>query len=664
MFVDRTELVSLLDQLVLVRGGDQVRANDNRPVLVVEGSGGSGRSAFVRAMWNRWARRTPTAWVDPRLIGEPDAQEMRAVLLAVLLGLSRDVPGYRVRFSRVITAYIAMKEPITDEDPEKAAEIMLRRLVAYRDKHNLIDLVGGLVRVAGDAVRAVRPGDPGAEVAPAISQEIAPRIVDRIQRSRIPIKGKLDKAVEWFGHQDTGLNFDPLAALVRLSGQAVIKTKAVRQQVDELLVTALLADLRESLEGVENRPSHALILLDNGDMPMARAFTTALVRVQGRVPDPMVGHTARPLDPVVVMTASGGVLVEDLLRSNALPVRWEGSRSGRGILPSGQRYGTWLPVQLSDFTEADVQTMALKRMWPPTLGNSTISRLTYRLTGGHADATTLVLRVLESTPAQLNNLHQVLRDRSFTAGTPLEDHLLDKIVGGLRASGTVDTALRHDLVTLAAARDVREAESLTELLQAPTQELLLTSRTLWSGHPTALPPLEPPPSTSPLLSPLVRYLGLRELAGRTEDDGPTWDRVFGALRDSATAAGKSDRAARLHHELALGNRALVVAEFIELLPTVVDEEWLTLLDQVTATPDPRWRFTIPKRAPAPSTGHAEVIARLVEGQHAASDPQLGDPETLNHLYNTLSNDFGHLAGNSRVFLQRAAYYADLAGAFS
>jgi hypothetical protein len=158
-------------------------------------------------------------------------------------------------------------------------------------------------------------------------------------------------------------------------------------------------------------------------------------------------------------------------------------------------------------------------------------------------------------------------------------------------------------------------------------------------------------------------LGLRELAGRTEDEAPTWDTVFGTLRDRA-AGGDTDRAARLHHELALGNRVLVVAEFVDLLPTLADDEWLALLDQVTATPNPRWRFTMPKKAPTPPTAPADVIARLVEGQHAVSDPQLSDPETLNHLYSRLSNDFGHLAGNSRVFLQRAAYYARLASALS
>lgn len=167
----------------------------------------------------------------------------------------------------------------------------------------------------------------------------------------------------------------------------------------------------------------------------------------------------------------------------------------------------------------------------------------------------------------------------------------------------------------------------------------------------------------PLLSPLIRYLGLRELARRPDDDRPTWDTVFGTLRETASADG-DDRTDKLHHELALGNRDQVVAEFADLLPVMADRAWLALLDQVTATPDPRWRFALPDNEPAPRNKPSDVVARVVEGQHAAADPQLSDPETLHHLYSRLRNDFGHLAGNSRVFLQRAEYYAGLAQAFS
>lgn len=663
--MDRSDLISFIDQLVSVQGGDQVRADGKHPVLVIEGSGGSGRSTFLQSVCDTWAGKTPTAWIDPREIDTPDARGLRPVLLEVLLGLSAGVEGYKVRFPRVIAAYIAMKEPILDEDPGRAAEVMRDRLVGYGDRARLIDLVGGILGAAPKAAQDAHL--PWSNTVAAIVDAILPGVLDRFRRSSMGITGALGKAVEWFRHQDRGLNRGPLNALVHLSRQAAIDSESVRLDVDELLITALLADLRESLSDLANRPCNALIVIDNGDMPAARAFTTALVRVQGRAANPPLGQPARPPDPVVMVTSSGGVLVEDLIRMNTQPTPLEESRIVRTTLPDIQRYATWLPVQMGDFTDEDVRTLAQGLMWPPRLGSGTISHLTYRLTGGHAAATRLVLRALEANPAQLRNLGQVLRGRSFTAPDSLEQHLLDRVVSGLRASGTVDKSLRNDLIILAAARDVTEAESLTELLHAPTQEILLTSRTLWSGHPVTLPPLDPPRSATPTLSPLVRYLGLRALASQTDDITATWDTVFGTLRDRAPDKGAADQTGRLHHELALGHLAPVAAEFVDLLHDMADYEWLALLDHVTATPDPRWRFLVPSNAPARPTDHGDLPAtvfRVVEGQHAASDPQLSDPETLQGLYGRLSNDFRHLAGNSRVFLKRADYYARLATALS
>ncbi|HEY3688340.1 MAG TPA: hypothetical protein VGL93_35200 [Streptosporangiaceae bacterium] len=666
MFVDRSVVVSLIDQLVSVPDKDQATADDRRPVLVVEGSGGSGRSTFLRATWNTWAKHTPTAWIDPRSLAEPDATGLRPVLAAVLLGLSAKVPEFRMSFPRVITAYIAMNGPINEPDPKKAAEIMRTRLVEYSSRANLIGLLGGLMGVVGKAAgqAARHAGVPGTEAVPYMVDEVVPRVMDRFRRTSLGLGGTLGAALEWFGDQDRELNWDPLTVLVQLSRQAALKIEAVRLDVDELLVAALLADLRANLSGVVNRPSNALILLDNGDMPIARAFTTALVSVQARPPDPTQKQTVRPPDPVVVVTASGGFLADDLVRTNAPVVRWDGPGSEGGDLPSLQRHGAWLPIQLSDLTEQDVRTMAQTRMWPPALGSGTVSHLTHRLTGGHAAATRLVIDALAANPELINDIGKVLGGPSTDAPATVEDHLLDTIVSGLRASGTVDAALRDDLITLAAARDVAEAKYLTGLLRAPAQGLLLTSSTLWSGRRAAVPPLDAPPSDEPSLSPLVRYLGLRALARRSGGAAPTWDLVFTTLRDQASPTGDDDRAGRLHHELALGGRTLVTAELVDLLPTLPDDEWLALLDDVTATPDPRQTFSTPVNVPTLSTGYADVITRLVEGQHAVSDPQLSDPAGLHYLYSRLSNDFGHLAGNSRVFLRRADHYTHLANALA
>jgi hypothetical protein len=250
--VDRSDLVSLIDQLVSVKGGDQVAEHADRPVLVVEGTGGSGRSTLLRAMWDKWAGRTPTAWVNPRLLGDPDAGDLRPVLLAAMLGLSAEVPDYAVKFPRVIAAYIAMRAQIGEVDPDRAAAKMRETLVSYEDRDNLVPLVGSLVGVVGQAVRAAHP--QGGEVVAALTDEVAPRVVDRLRRSRVLTRLALGRAADWFGHQDRGLRWDPYTALVQLSRQAQIDTDAVRRDVDDLLVRALLADLRDSLSSVVNRP--------------------------------------------------------------------------------------------------------------------------------------------------------------------------------------------------------------------------------------------------------------------------------------------------------------------------------------------------------------------------------------------------------------------------
>jgi hypothetical protein len=109
-------------------------------------------------------------------------------------GQSAGAEGYQVRFSRVITAYIAMKEPILDEDPGRAAEVMRKRLVEYGDRPELIDLVGRLVRAA--LPTDVLWGDTVAAVVDAI----LPGVLGRFRRSSLGISGAFDKAVEWFRH--------------------------------------------------------------------------------------------------------------------------------------------------------------------------------------------------------------------------------------------------------------------------------------------------------------------------------------------------------------------------------------------------------------------------------------------------------------------------------
>src|SRR5690348_3794057 len=105
-FSGRSSLLALVDQLIRVSGGHQVAPDAVRPVLVLEGIGGSGRSEVLRHIWRLTAKTTPTAMVDPLAV-ESDPYSMRDVLGAVMLGLTAEVPAYRVSFPRVVLAHIA-----------------------------------------------------------------------------------------------------------------------------------------------------------------------------------------------------------------------------------------------------------------------------------------------------------------------------------------------------------------------------------------------------------------------------------------------------------------------------------------------------------------------------------------------------------------------------
>nr|BFE51426.1 hypothetical protein GCM10017745_48530 [Saccharothrix mutabilis subsp. capreolus] len=74
MFVGRSNLVDLVEQLVLVDGRPPVGQTPEPPVLVIEGYGGTGRSAFLdtqaaggnrtpRPRWSTPGRRPTRTWI-------------------------------------------------------------------------------------------------------------------------------------------------------------------------------------------------------------------------------------------------------------------------------------------------------------------------------------------------------------------------------------------------------------------------------------------------------------------------------------------------------------------------------------------------------------------------------------------------------------------------
>lgn len=613
-------------------------------MLLVAGSGGSGRSALLRELWSEWKQKTPTVWVDPGAIDD-DADSLRPVLVAIMQGLSDPVRGYAVEFPRVVLAHIAMQVPVLDVAPDRAHEAMRTRMNVYRDRAKLIDFLGELIAAFGSVEQGVHM--PGyAVVADAVARDAAQRIADRLRRSPLLMRFTWDAALRWFGHQDTGLHFTPETALVQLNRQAHIDSTAVRRGVDDLLVGALLADLRESLAKAVGRPHNALVLLDEGDTRPARAFVSALVRIR-RGRDPRAGL----VDPLVVVTTSGGALAEDLPGEHGQR-SWDDARLPEMDAADLQAGGLWLPIRLGCLRAEDTQRLAKTHDWPAELGAHRVAAAVHRLTGGYAEATERLLGALAADPKRVEDVDAALRSPFGAGSSTLEDALFTTVAEGLTARGRLDEDLREMLVTIAAARDLAEAERLPAMLGVPMNPAMIESRTMWSAFGPR----------GPALPTLVRDLGLRALARRPEDHPQSWERVFTALRDGAERAG--DQAGRLHHELALGNRAVAVDALTAALPDTPDEQWLALLDEVTAAYDPSGMATVNELAyPVMAlSAPRDAVDRLVSTLHALSAPRLSARETLRGLYLLAENDYRMLAGLSLAFVSRARQYRHLADA--
>jgi hypothetical protein len=687
-FSGRSDLVALVDQLVQVRGGPQVAPDTVRPVLVLEGCGGSGRSELLRHVWGQWAARTPTVAVDPLAVSDGDPGSMRDVLLAAMLGLTADVPGYKISFPRVVLAHVAMAQAVRAADPDQRVAAMRERLNTYRDRGAAVDLVGDLVAAAGGYVRV-----PGVEVvAPAVARSAAQEIVRRLNRAGWRASLAWKDALDWFRHQDQGFHHDPVRALVQLSVQAQSENTAVRLDVDHLLMAALLADLRDSVARAVGHPWNAVVLLDNGDTPAATEFVRALVGVRQELARAQV-----PPDPLTVVTVSGGPLTAALAGPDGEPPRWTESALPELTAEDVRRAGPWLSVLLGDLGVDDMQQLARAGVWPNWLGTSVVAQAVHRLTSGHAAATSLVLDAVQATPQLVDDLDGVLRRPGPAPGRTLERYLLDRIVAGLSPQRHVDPHLREDLVTLAAARDKAEAQQLASLLDTPVdaEPVLFTSTTLWSA---------PGPRGHPALAPFARYLLLRALAARPAGHRAGWRPVFAQLRECA-AARPDDLGGRLHHELALGLLPAVAGELDRLLPGTHADHWLALLDQAVGTPDlgppapagdgaepdgspaAGWpedagSAGVPSAAAAGSAGapgrrgrspkqpteRRTCVTQLVSSLHALADPRLSDRDRLRRLYLIVSHDYRQLANTSleglTLFLARAQQYQKLADALA
>jgi hypothetical protein len=640
-FVGRTRLVSVIDELINVSGWPQDSPEQVRPVLVVHGCGGTGRTRLLTHVRHRWKDHPPIALVTPSRLADQVDGVPRPFLSAVWLDLAAEV-----RFPRLALAHLAMAAPALPPDAGDALAEIRGRIAGHGSTQASTVITtalsaGGTAAATAAAVAAGQDPAVGQALGP-LFERTAQATADGLRRGLLR-RVKFDSALRWFARRsDDEHAGGGERELIRLHRWAWARGGATGADIDDVLVGALLADVTEAVARNRDRAASPALLIDDADGPAASGFLGALLRRRA-------AEDAEP-DSLTVIAASGGPLIDTL---NGVDSRGERTYSVDDArqLVLGHRSGEplpWISVPLTALSGTETRQL-FPADWPDERTRFWVVDTVHRVTAGHPGATQAVLQLLPGA---------IRRHDGNTLAAHLGTELaatdrLKEMVDGL--ASTVPSPI-DVLVTLSAARNLAEATRLV----GDTQLQLVTVADLWTRDGDR---------DRPAPARLLRHLLLQQLTERRPVNHRSaaanlqwdWTSVHRLLRDRAAA--EQDDAGRLHHQLALGETLAVQAELIRLLPVLDGAAWLDLLDEVTAIPllrrsDPGG----PADSAAPDGGTSnggappQAIAELVTGLAQLADPRLARDERIRL---SLAAAHGYLAAcqdakkDHRVFLDRA-----------
>lgn len=593
-----------------------------RPVLVLEGCGGSGRTGLLLDILDEWKNRTYAERLTSReweladresRIDPEERDPLRPLMVAIMVWLGKRLPGFRLTRMRMLVAHIAIGTDFRGLALDDQLRLLDAELDKYCDPQQLRGLLDGLARFVAAAIP--NPPPPLNIVLDAAKAEWISGAVPVLVRKAM--RRRLDHAVKWFGHRDLGTSHDlsirsiPEHVLIDLSNHARQRDPVVQRGVDDMLTGALLADLRESVTRLGSRTPNILLLLDDGDLPMATAFTQSLLRVRELV----AAAGAVAADPLTLVTTSSGALTAALYEQSGGEPDWahtevrtilapdnasgHGSRWARTVVDRAAptlAARPWLRAELTGFTKNELllRAGAIAPFHAQTIA-ANLERLAHR----HHEATELSLQKISADHRLWRDIEALLSSRVQPDGRvpaqkpdsaddpghrhvpTLERHLLQVFAAGLDPATRPTEELIDALVTISAARNLPEARSLLGLhnrdVIGDVQHPLYTSSTLWTTHR--------PDEVTARMHPLARYLGLRALAVRTDPER-NWDAVFELLRERCD---RNDTAARLSCDRMLRRHIEVVGELAELHTRLSWQDWTALVSDILATPDPHAR---------------------------------------------------------------------------
>ena len=628
------------------------------PIVLLVGPRGSGGSALLSALWDEFSGDCLSARLDLA-----SARGIEDIVLAVMQGLGRRIPGIRpIDFPRLRMTFKALSF-VDDGGGRAAFDAYLR---------------------AGRRDAALRSAlndwtDRAAPLLHSPEQQFLMTAAGRALGGLLSGIGRRGdaKILRWHaanGVSGGGHGYDPLWELYcrhREPGEEAAR------KVDKTLCAALLADLRSDFNDSTllhgQRTSQCLLLLDNAGGAAADRFLELLAECRR---ESNQGQAAP--DPAVVVAVQRG-------RGRGRVGEPIGATDER--LAFGVRHPSaadddhpvwWYPVRLTDLSERDVGEMCRSSV----LGSgSRDADLLHALTGGHpesADRLATLLALFGRAPYDARRLladelppaHQ-LPDHwplERADGITVEEYLLRRTLGGDLATGpdggvdAADDPLLDTMAVLVATPDLRRGACTAALRflgwtqsDAGEAERLLTTA-MWLDVTAD--------GAVVRLHPLPRLLLRRRLASRPE----AWRGAHQGYM--AYYSAPRDAALRHHHALALvepsqREHLAAVAGYLEREFDAggSPQDWLDILDQVTAAPnrlrttrDPR-SFVTTLAGPADPGDRRRTITRLAVGGWLYHDRCFDPGRQLAQL---IANEYDYLAalctGDSEVLFRRSARF--------
>ncbi|QER99653.1 hypothetical protein [Streptomyces venezuelae] len=623
---------------------------DDPPVTVFTGGRGTGKTALLKEVRNRYKGYTPLALLDCAHI-EPPADHgpgwtpLTGALAELAVQLSPRVLGARpVKFPRVSLGLVAVASlGWSREDDERVR----------RDLQRLGPLLATVDATRGAAAHWV--GKVLAKLAATFAEATVP-LAGLLAEATVEtvleeVFGRLQRTSEsWYGaYRNAGgrgkAGLQQLAIDFEQGGRR-------RAEAEGFLVGALTEDLLHPYVGIRRggRIGRPLVLLDNAHEPLGRQLVEPILRARAE------GRRDR-----TVVLAASRVREHEGLR-HATRIRLP-ETAHRAPAPRDGRVGSGiLAVELTPLSPSQTRS-AFDRHDPDGRTPPELARAVHRLTAGRPLGVALLGRAAGEAPEHLRPaltpgglLDLTVELREDAAPVPVAATLLAELLPVRRPGPYAVLAAAHDEESARMLAHARlQGEALDGDVALRVRDQLRSED--WSESPRHF-----------VADPLLRALLLHRL--RFEDgDHPryaAWRAVHETLHRHY---GPEPGPYRLHHDLALGRTEEAVTELRVGFPGQDVLGWLGRLRFIASAPYPRERGAAgpdPRRAVALGQGppgdmppgldadatelHLSV-RRLLHAVWLLTDPlALPDEEVTDRLAHELRRLSGrHLTGSGSLW---------------